>query len=161
MYFPAFLRERLREQNFSAVGHVSANRTTLLLRDAAFLKLTESMERNIAIGRVMSTVISLLILLLGFIISWLMTFTRRQEFALMRGLGVKKQQVFASFFLEQAILSLAGCLAGCTALFRLYAGGATQPLAAAAYLVCYLLGTAVSILKIGKIDLMELLTVRE
>ena len=155
------VRERLRELGFSAVGRVSSIRTTLLLRDAAFLKLKENMERNIVMGRVMSTVLSLLIVLLGFIISWLMTFSRRPEFALMRGFGAGRGRVFASFFLEQAILSLAGCLLGCTVLFGLYAGGMTQPLAAAAYLICYLLGTAVSVLMIGRTDLMELLTVRE
>lgn len=155
------VRKRLREQGFSAVGRISSNRTTLLLRDAAFLKLKEGMERNIVMGRVMSLVLSILIVLMGFIISWLMTFSRRTEFALMRGFGAAKRRVFASFFLEQAILSLAGCLAGCAALFLLYAGGAVQPLAAAAYLICYLLGTAVSILLIGKTDLMALLTVRE
>ena len=79
----------------------------------------------------------------------------------MRGFGTKKWRVFASFFLEQAILNVAGCLAGCAALFRLYAGGTAQLLAVAAYLICYLLGTAVSVLIIGKTDLMELLTVRE
>ena len=119
------------------------------------------MERNITMGQVMSAVISLLIVTLGFIISWLMTYSRRKEFALMRGFGAGKRRVFASFFLEQAILSITGCLAGCLALFRLYAGGASQPLAAAAYLVCYLLGTAISILIIGKTNLMELLSVRE
>ena len=79
----------------------------------------------------------------------------------MRGGGAQKRQVFASFFLEQAILSLAGCLAGCSVLFRLYAGGVAQPLAAAAFLICYLLGAAISIRMIGKTNLMELLTVRE
>ena len=107
------------------------------------------------------TAISLMIVLLGFIISWLMTFSRRREFALMRGFGAGKGRVFSSFFLEQAILSLAGCIIGCAALLRIYAGGATQLLAAAAYLVCYLLGTAVSILTVGRTDLMELLTVRD
>ncbi len=155
------VRQRLREKNFSVVGRMLGDRTTLLLRDAAFLKFTENMERNIAMGRVMSAGISMLIVLLGFIISWLMIYSRRREFALMRGFGAKKRRVFASFFTEQAILSLTGCLIGCAALFRLYAGGLTQPLAVAAYLVCYLLGTAVSVLMIGKTDLMELLTVRD
>ena len=155
------VRTLLKNKGFSAVGHISGIRTTLLLRDAAFLKLTESMERNIAMGRVMSMVISLLVILLGFIISWLMTFSRRREFALMRGFGAKKRRVFASFFLEQAILSIAGCIVGCIALSVLYAGGILQPLAVAAYIICYLLGTAISIMLIGKTDLMELLTVRE
>ncbi|MBR4131734.1 MAG: FtsX-like permease family protein [Oscillospiraceae bacterium] len=155
------VRERLREQGFSAVGHTSLIRTTVLFRDASFLKLTENMRRNIVMGKVMSAVISLLTVLMGFIISWLMTFSRRREFALMRGFGAKKRRVFASFFLEQAILSLLGCLAGCLALKKLYAGGLTQPVAAAACLICYLLGTAKSIRMIGQTDLMELLTVRE
>ena len=155
------VRQLLRDEEFSAVGYVTGNRTTLLLRDASFLRLAENMERNIAMGKVMSAVISLLVVLLGFIISWLMIFSRRREFALMRGCGVQKQQVFASFFWEQAILSLVGCLAGCSILIWLYAGGAAQPLAAAAYLICYLLGATISIRMIGKTDLMELLTVRE
>ncbi|MBR6472763.1 MAG: hypothetical protein IKS99_03405 [Firmicutes bacterium] len=155
------VRERLEDLGFSAVGQVSSIRTTLLLRDAAFLKFKQSMERNITMGRVMTTMISLLIVLLGFIISWLMTFSRRREFALMRGFGVNKRRVFASFFLEQAILSFIGCLIGCMALIKLYAGGATQPLTVAAFILCYLLGTAVSIMMIGKTDLMELLTVRD
>ena len=155
------VRARLWEKDFSYVGHLTGSRTTLMLRDAAFLKLTENMERNIAMGRVMSTAISLLIVLLGFIISWLMTFSRRREFALMRGFGVPKRRVFASFFLEQAVLSFVGCLAGCAALCMLYAGGVTQPIAVAAYFICYLLGTSASILLIGKTDLMALLTVRE
>ena len=119
------------------------------------------MERNIAMGKIMFAVISLLIVFLGFIISWLMIFARRREFALMRGFGTKKRRVFSSFFLEQALLCLIGCLVGCTALFWLYAGGLAQALAVAAYLVCYLLGATISILIIGRTNLMELLTVRE
>ena len=155
------LRQLLRDQDFSAVGHITGNRTTLLLRDAAFLRLVENMERNIAMGKVMSAVISLLVVLLGFLISWLMIYSRRREFALMRGFGAQKWRVFASFFLEQAILCLAGCLAGCAVLFWLYAGGAAQPLAVAVYLICYLLGAAISIRMIGRTELMEVLTVRE
>jgi ABC-type lipoprotein release transport system permease subunit len=127
----------------------------------AFLKLKENMERNIAMGRVMSMMISVLVSLLGFIISWLMVFTRRREFALMRGLGAKKSRVFVSFFLEQVVLSLLGCLLGCVSLLWLYTGGIVQILALLIFLVCYLFGATVSILFVGKVDLMELLTVRE
>lgn len=155
------IRKRIFDQGFSAVGHVSAIRTTLLLRDASFLKLTESMQRNILIGKVMSAVISVLIILLGFIVSWLMTYSRRKEFALMRGFGAGKLRVFNSFFLEQMILCLIGCLIGSAALYWFYAGGYIQLAAVGAFLVCYLLGTIVSIKIIGKTDLMELLTVRE
>ena len=155
------IRQNLKDQGFSTAGKTSRNRTTLLIRDASYLRLAENMERNIAMGKIMFAVISLLIVFLGFIISWLMIFARRREFALMRGFGTKKRRVFSSFFLEQALLCLIGCLVGCTALFWLYAGGLAQALAVAAYLVCYLLGATISILIIGRTNLMELLTVRE
>lgn len=155
------VRQRLLDQEFSAVGHITGNRTTLLLRDASFLRLEENMERNITMGKVLSTAISLLVVLLGFLISWLMIFSRRREFALMRGFGAQKRRVFASFFLEQAILCLMGCLVGCAGLVWLYAGGAVQPLTVAAYLICYLLGATISIRMIGKTELMEILTFRE
>ena len=103
----------------------------------------------------------LLVVLLGFLVSWLMIFSRRGEFALMRGFGAQKRRVFASFFLEQAILCLTGCAVGCIGLFRLYQGGIVQPLTVAAYLICYLLGAAISIRMIGKTELMEVLAVRE
>lgn len=79
----------------------------------------------------------------------------------MRGCGAQKWRVFASFFLEQAMLCFAGCFVGCIGLIWLYAGGVIQPLVVMAYLICYLLGAAVSIRKIGKTELMEVLTVRE
>ena len=101
------------------------------------------------------------VVLLGFLISWLMIHSRRREFALMRGCGAQRWRVFASFFLEQGILCLAGCLVGCIGFFWLYAGGVAQPLAVAAYLVCYLLGATISIQIISKTNLMELLTIRE
>ena len=155
------VRDSLRAEGFSAVGHMGRNRTTVVLKDSAFLKLKENMERNITMGRVMSTMILILVILLGFIISWMMIFTRRREFALMRGFGAKKGRVFSSFFLEQAILNFMGCLLGCVSLLWLYTGGTIQLLAVLAFMICYLIGAAVSILFVGKIDLMELLTVRE
>ena len=155
------VRQTLRSEGFSAVGNIMRNRTTILLKDSSFLKLKENMERNIAMGKIMSMMISILVILLGFIISWLMVFTRRREFALMRGLGAKRSRVFASFFLEQAILSFIGCLLGCVSLPWLYTGGVIQIMALLVFFICYLLGVSASILFVGKINLMELFNVRE
>ena len=155
------VRQLLRDQEFSAVGHITSNRVTLILKDASFLQLKENMERNIAMGKVLSSVISLLVVLLGFLVSWLMIYSRRMEFALMRGCGAQRRRVFASFFLEQGLLCLGGCLVGCIGLCWLYAGGMVQSLVVAAYLVCYLLGATISILMIGRSELMKILAVRE
>ena len=79
----------------------------------------------------------------------------------MRGCGAQRRRVFASFFLEQGLLCLGGCLVGCIGLCWLYAGGMVQPLIVAAYLVCYLLGATISIQMIGRSELMKILAVRE
>jgi ABC-type antimicrobial peptide transport system permease subunit len=99
--------------------------------------------------------------LLGFIISWLLISGRKREFAVMRGFGVKRGQLFLSFFWEQALLCVLGCAVGCLAMIRLHAGGALQWLVLGGYVLCYLAGCAVSVKLIGKMNLMELLSTRE
>ncbi|MBP5294967.1 MAG: hypothetical protein J6Y95_04530, partial [Lachnospiraceae bacterium] len=95
------LRAALSEQGFSEVGRIHKIRTTVLLSDASYLKLKESMERNISIGRTVGILIAVLVVVIGFLISWLMTSSRKQEFALMRGFGAGRMRIFLSFFHEQ------------------------------------------------------------
>lgn len=155
------LREALNEAEFSAVGVTRMIRSAIVLGDAAYIKFAESMERNIAIGQAMGIAISALVILLGFLISWLMTNARKREFALMRGFGAPKLRVFLSFFHEQFLLCLLGYLLGCVSLRWLYSGGRMQLFCAAGFFVCYLLGCVVAIRINSKTKLMELLTVHD
>ena len=154
-------RDNLDRAGFGWPGHVGQRRTTLILRDASFVKLTENLGRYLSMGRVMLGLIFGIVALLGFIISWLLVSGRKQEFAVMRGLGVKKGRLFLSFFWEQALLCLAGCAIGCIAMKRFYAGGALQWLVLGAFAVCYMTGCALSVILIGKMNLMELLSAQE
>ena len=63
-------------------------------------------------------------------------------------------------FINVALILL-GCLLGCGALALLGSGGALQWLAAAGFAVCYLLGCALSVLAVGRVNLMNLLSERE
>ncbi|MBE6989491.1 MAG: FtsX-like permease family protein [Ruminococcaceae bacterium] len=154
-------RDALSRAGFGWPGHIGASRTALVLRDASFIKTTENLNRSISMGRVMLSMIFLVVTLLGFIISWLMVNGRKREFALMRGLGVGRGRLFFSFFWEQALLCLAGCLLGCVALVWCFAGGTLQWVAPAAYLLCYLIGCAVSVRLISHVNLIALLTDKE
>lgn len=98
--------------------------------------------------------------LLGFVISWLMVNGRRMEFAIMRGLGASRGRVFLSFFLEQALLALAGCALGGLVLTALGAGG-TGWLATAGFLICYLAGCALAVLAVVRTRLIQLLSEKE
>ena len=82
------------------------------------------------------------------------------EFAIMRGLGASKSRVFFSFFSEQALLCIAGTVLGCIVLY--FVGGAVAwPAAVAVFVLCYLLGTVLSVLAVGRTQLMSLLSERE
>lgn len=154
-------RAALDGAGFGWPGHLGARRTTLILRDASFVKLTENLGRYLSMGRVMLGLIFGVVALLGFILSWLLISGRKREFAVMRGFGVRRRRLFLSFFWEQALLCLLGCALGCAALPRLYAGGALQWLTLGGYVLCYLAGCAVSVILIGRMNLMDLLSTRE
>ena len=79
---------------------------------------------------------------------------------MMRGLGAPKGRVFFSFFWEQVILALLGCLlaGGGLMLLGIYEIGW---LAAALFAGCYLIGSALAVWFVGRIDLMALLSERE
>ena len=153
-------RNFLAEKQFSRVGKLGRNRTTVLLRDQAFTEAVGALGRYISFSRILSPVLLAVVGLLGFIISWLMINGRRMEFAVMRGLGAPRGRVFASFFLEQGALCLAGSLLGALALSAVRPGAAVW-LAAAGFLACYLAGCALSVLVVGRTKLMDLLSERE
>lgn len=153
-------RSWLAQQQYSQVGKTNRNRVTILLRDESFVDAVGGLGRYISFSRILFPVLFLVVGLLGFIISWLMVGSRRMEIAVMRGLGASPGRAFASFFLEQAALCLAGCLAGVLVMALLYPGGAVW-LAGAGFLACYLSGCALSVLAAGKTNLMLLLSERE
>ena len=154
------LRGWLAERQYSQVGKTNRNRVTVLLRDESFVDAVGGLGRYISFSRILFPVLFLVVGLLGFIISWLTVGSRRMEIAVMRGLGASPGRAFASFFLEQAALCLAGCLAGVLAMAPLCPGWAVW-LAGAGFLACYLAGCALSVLAAGKTNLMLLLSERE
>ena len=155
------LRESLHEAGFSTVGHANRIRTALLLNDAFYMKLAEPMKRNILFGKILGVTISMLLIAIGFLISWLMTNARKWEFGLMRGLGASSRRTFRSFFYEQLLLCLFGCALGLASLYWLYAGGWLQLAVAGGFFVFYLIGCALAIRSNGKLNLMELPPVRD
>ena len=82
------------------------------------------------------------------------------ECAVMRGMGASRRSVFFSFFWEQVLLCLAGCIpAG--VLLSLFGNVLMRWQAVGIFAACYLIGTAVSVFLIGRTGLMELLSERE
>lgn len=155
------LRDDLAEQGFSQVGSTGHNRTAILLRDAAFTETVGSLGRYITFGSILFPILLAVVGVLGFIISWLMINGRRMEFAILRGLGASRGKVFLTFFLEQALLCLGGCGAACLILAFVPSAGPGRWLAVGGFCLCYLAGCALSVLAVGRTNLMSLLSERE
>ena len=154
------LRDYLEGQGFSQVGSLARNRTTVVLQDQSFVETVGGLGRYVTFSQILLPVLCAAVGLLGFVISWLMVNGRRMEFAIMRGLGASRGRVFCSFFLEQGALALLGCVLGGLVLTATGAGWAGW-LAAAGFLVCYLIGCALAVLAVGRTQLMSLLSERE
>lgn len=155
------LRDYLQGQNFSQVGKLTRNRTTIMVHDQTFVETVEGLNRYISFGQILFPVLFAVVILLGFIISWLMINSRRMEFAILRGLGTSKMRVFFSFFWEQCLLCVAGC-AMATGVLYTQAPEITACLQTTGiYLICYLTGTALSVYVVGRTNLMSLLSERE
>lgn len=159
-YDVADFRNFLSEEGYSQVGIPDRNRTTILLLDQEFTETLSGLRRYITFGSILFPLLFIAVAAIGFIISWLMINGRRMEFAILRGLGASSKRVFATFFIEQAILCILGCLIGALILTVL-SPSLIIWLATAVFIVCYLAGCALSIRAVGNIKLIELLSERE
>ena len=150
----------LSENSYSQVGKINRNRITILMLDQEFTETLSGLKRYITFGSILFPVLFLAVGAIGFIISWLMINGRRMEFAILRGLGASGRRVFETFFIEQAILCILGCLIGAIILTVL-SPSLIIWFATAVFIVCYLAGCAFSIRAVGNVKLIELLSERE
>ncbi|MBR4290090.1 MAG: hypothetical protein IKT52_05550 [Oscillospiraceae bacterium] len=155
------LRDYFQSQSFSQVGKMTRNRTTIMLSDQTFVETVEGLNRYISFGRILFPVLFAVVMLLGFIISWLVINSRRMEFAVLRGLGTSKLRVFLSFFLEQCLLCMLGCALALAVLYVSVPDWLVHLQIIGVYLGCYLFGTAISVHAVGRTHLMSLLSERE
>jgi ABC-type lipoprotein release transport system permease subunit len=154
-------RDYLAEQGISRVRSAGKNRLTVILRDQSFIEAAEGLNRYISFSKLLFPILFIAVALLGFVISWLMINGRRMEFAILRGLGTSKKNVFLSFFLEQGILCLIGSLISCGLVFLLVTPGLLVWLSVLLFTICYLLGCSLAVKSVGKTNLMMLLSERE
>ena len=133
----------------------------IMVNDLIFLQSITSIERNINTLRALIPVIQALSIGIGFISGFLFIKSRKPEFAIMRSLGTGKGMVFTEAFFEQLILGILGACIG-TFIFKLINYEANPGyINAAIYLICYLLGTAVAVLKISHINVMKIMKAKE
>jgi len=91
--------------------------------------------------------------------SYLLVVSRKMEFAIMRGLGTTRIRSFFSFFIEQTFLCILGLIIGFSLWQFLWGTPRILHLAlTAGFLVCYLLGSAISITIMNQTNVFTILS---
>ena len=106
------LRDKLAECGFTYVHSGSRQMTPAVIEDEVYLNTTHSMQRQIQYVSVLYAALCVLAFVIGFVLAFLLTLSRRKEIAVQRALGTPPIRIALNFLLEQAALISAGLALG-------------------------------------------------
>ena len=134
----------------------------LTVHDRILIESTTAVRGEIRLLEILIPALLALSAGIGFVAGFLYIRNRKQEFAVMRSLGTGKCQVFMASFFEQFILVTAGTLLG-MCLYMLIRGTSVAPnyMNILIYLLCYLLGAAIAVIRITRVNVMEIMRIKE
>lgn len=153
------LKTYLSERGYSQVNRPGQIRSFVVFGDKNLLAAVSTLMQQIRYIRILYPFLYILVGAIGFIVSYLISVSRRKEFATMRGLGAEPSCAFLSFFYEQCILCLLGCALGLAA-WTLYArpSDALYIFLAAGFAVFYIVGCSLSIRVMGRAAVLRILS---
>lgn len=132
--------------------------TSVVTYDESFIKTEKQLRENINLMEIFAPLVFLVVAFIGFLASYLLMQSRKNEFAIMRSLGKSKKGVFAAAFLESLLLSVMGGIIGSVAGFYILDISIfTILLILSIFIVLYLMGTIVALILIGRFSVMEIL----
>ena len=131
----------------------------LILHDEKFIRATGSLEDGYQTMRLFFPAVCLVLAWAGFIAVYLLTGSRRQEYAVMRSMGVGRRGCLAIYLLEYGTVEALGGFAG-SAAAMVFVTGLTVGKMVSCFLLfylCFFAGTVVSFLMLGRISVMRAL----
>ena len=140
------LKDYLSNYGYSQVNNIGKLRTFIVLDDAVFNNAVASLKQQISYVNTLYPFLYVLVGVIAFVVSYLLVISRRMELATLRGMGASTFVTFMSFFLEQSLLSLIGVGLGMGAWRALRGPFITLHLwLILGFIVCYFVGSALSI----------------
>lgn len=133
----------------------------LAVRDADFIAGATDLMRSIELMKLFFPLIFGLVLLIGYVVSYLFGNSRKDEYALLRLQGVKKTQSSMVFLLEQMILVIVGNLIGDIGMAFVTADVFTIVVVNGVILAAYLVGASIAYERMGKASVMYLLSAQQ
>ncbi len=165
------LKEPLRINEFKSamlqIGFVSVNISggashigkALSMNDQTFILAATQLKESLTMLKSLAPLIFIIVAVIGFIASYLLMQSRRNELAIMRSLGTGKKRCFIIIFLESLMLALIGSILGMVvALIIVEVSPLMTVVILVSFLITYLLGTAVALFLLNRFSVMAILT---
>lgn len=155
------LKDYLETRGYSQVGKLGSIRKVIVIQDKHLEETVQNLNNHIRLYHILEPVMLLLFGIIGFALSYLLIRHRMNELGIMRSMGARKRQVFFSFFLEQLILFLAGLVPTVVYAFirpdkaGIYGGALMY------FIICYLLGSALALIIMGRDRITDILFTKE
>ncbi len=105
-------RQALEDAGFTYVNSGVRSKPFVIIEDEMYLNTTQSMERQIQYVGVLYDALYIIAGVIGLVLAWLLTLSRRKEIAVMRAMGTQPHRILLNFAFEQAALSAIGVLLG-------------------------------------------------
>lgn len=140
------VKDTLEKSGFSGPTMANDIRLCVVIEDAQFNETLSSIVQRSKYLEILYPVLLALVCILGLITGFLAVNSRREDIALMRGMGTHKGRIFATIFGEQLLLLIFGALPAAGAWYA--REGATQLVTPGVYafFICYALSVALSTL---------------
>lgn len=134
----------------------SYNGIALAVEDGSFISRASDLRSAMDTITAFLPAVLVLTILAGYVVSSLLAGSRAEEYALLRFMGIGRFKSSAGFWLEQAVLFLAGMAAGNLLVCLLYPGITAVLLADGVLFGAYLTGAAAAYWRMGRRTVMEL-----
>ncbi|MDD2979007.1 MAG: MerR family transcriptional regulator [Hespellia sp.] len=135
---------------------------TLVLDDTDYINTAGALRKSIDFLIGFYPVLYALILLMGYMISYLLLQSRRLELAIMKSLGTGNHIITGQIFMEHMLLAVAGCVLGMGINLVMGFGNVwVLTKMSLLFLLCYGIGTMIALGMIRKIGVMAVLAGKE
>lgn len=133
----------------------------LMVRDANFIASATDLRHAIDLMQSFFPVVCILVLMIGYVVSYLSGSSRRDEFALLRLQGVKKMHGSMLFLTEQMLLVLAGNLIGDMVMALIQPAFTRMLIVNGVLLTAYLIGAAAAYGRMSRGSVVYLLSAQQ
>ena len=135
---------------------------SLSVYDAAFISAATQLQSAILLLRGFLPLMVAVLAIIGYFVAYMMIQNRREEYAVLRLIGMSRRAVVSMYFCEMAFLTLGGSFVGASITTASGIGSAT--VGSEVFLLfsmCFILGSAIALFRISRTNVMLALSRRD